>query len=982
MSSGDDDITVFSPVKPETKLQDPADIIKEVIPDFTENVYHDPMKSIPVLAKPKLGLTVNQLFTLMIGTLPADRICHRKPTSVMYNGVFVVDLSSVRCIDDLRADDNGVWTHAGKPRRKYHIRHDHEAPGVIYADPVEDSTPESEIFTLVRLYHHHKSTPEFQRRISYVLDHEGQKVQYAVVQYLFEGGNEVPVVIPPHGNSKKEKSSYRRTQKSTLSKVKKMSGTPKSLVSALYNEAGGSLGASSASELPRNRRQIYNSKYAMSSSTKPDKSDPLFELVQQCKADLLPGGRRFIRSVNFDTSPSCVLATDDQLQNIVRFCTNPGASCVLGIDPTFNLGKFYVTVTTFTYTHVVNKSTSKSPTFFGPMFVHTEKNYDAYYSFFSTLLKLEPTVRNVIAVGTDGEQALVKAIRSVFSEQTIHLRCFIHMKDNIRRKLTNMLLPESIREDMVRDIFGTQQGTVHVKGILDASDEGDFDHRLLALKEKWDSLEYSVHPHQEPQFYRWLLKNEANHMKLSMIGSVRESAGLGSPPAPYTTNRNESMNNVAKAHADYRQSDWVTLVNNMYDLVQNQSMEVEKAVYGMGEYVFKPAYKSLEIDSSKWFMMSCEQRQRHLKKVVTLQCTQFESSTPSSSGGHSHRSMSIQPEKSGIGTISSELLRRTWIKAEKLLNSSGSICPAPGMEDGVCVASETGSKPHIVSISKKGSLVCDEACLAWKSQRLCSHVLAVAEEKGCLNEFLISHRRAKIQGNYTAVCMHNQSKNVGKKPGYPKRKAKPGEKPDIDTYVDPLADVLASETASGTVVPEPHCFSSKSSSLSTSSGEYFAVSSQSSPLMSTNQVCQLNLHPQSITSSFQCSPLTVAPRVSRRSTQPTVVVSHPFEVKILTPAIKVCAGCRNGYTRGTDGTAPPPMDLCLVHKEQHLYYNVVNAKQQLSSLSNVHYHANTSCPKMRFPDFNPCTVHVPPEVKQKLQSLHRAFLQHTFGIEL
>ena len=112
-------------------------------------------------------------------------------------------------------------------------------------------------------------------------------------------------------------------------------------------------------------------------------------------------------------------------------------------------------------------------------------------------------------------------------------------------------------------------------------------------------------------------------MKMSMISCARESAALGSPPAPCTTIRNESINNVPKAHADYHQSDSVELVTIMYDLVQNQSIEVEKAVYGMGEYVFKPAYKSLEIDSSKWFMMSCEQRQRHLKRVTTLECTQF-----------------------------------------------------------------------------------------------------------------------------------------------------------------------------------------------------------------------------------------------------------------------------------------------------------------------------------------------------------------------
>ena len=69
-----------------------------------------------------------------------------------------------------------------------------------------------------------------------------------------------------------------------------------------------------------------------------------------------------------------------------------------------------------------------------------------------------------------------------------------------------------------------------------------------------------------------------------MISSIRNSAGLGSPSATYTTNQNESMNNVAKAHADYHQSDWVPLVSNTHALVENQSKEVEKVVYGTGEY--------------------------------------------------------------------------------------------------------------------------------------------------------------------------------------------------------------------------------------------------------------------------------------------------------------------------------------------------------------------------------------------------------------
>ena len=50
--------------------------------------------------------------------------------------------------------------------------------------------------------------------------------------------------------------------------------------------------------------------------------------------------------------------------------------------------------------------------FFGPMFVSTEKNYEAYHFFFSSLLKLEPRLSKIIGFGTDGEQAIVKAVKA------------------------------------------------------------------------------------------------------------------------------------------------------------------------------------------------------------------------------------------------------------------------------------------------------------------------------------------------------------------------------------------------------------------------------------------------------------------------------------------------------------------------------------------------------------------------------------------
>ena len=90
----------------------------------------------------------------------------------------VIDLSSVRCIDDLHADDNGVWIHGGKPRRKYIVDFDQSTSEVINATPVSDDAflEESNLFTPVRVYHRYQETPSFQRRISYVIDSKNQTV--------------------------------------------------------------------------------------------------------------------------------------------------------------------------------------------------------------------------------------------------------------------------------------------------------------------------------------------------------------------------------------------------------------------------------------------------------------------------------------------------------------------------------------------------------------------------------------------------------------------------------------------------------------------------------------------------------------------------------------------------------------------------------------------------------------------------------------
>ena len=104
------------------------------------------------------------------------------------------------------------------------------------------------------------------------------------------------------------------------------------------------------------------------------------------------------------------------------------------------------------------------------------------------------------------------------------------------------------------------------------------------------------------------------------------------------------------------------------------------------------------------------------------------------------------------------------------------------MPDSFCVASEGGGKPHVVTRNKKGVVVCDEACLGWRSQ-MCSYALAVAETMGCLDETVQGYRNLKQPTSYTATLTHGLSKDVGKKPGATSKRKGPANvfKPDIQT---------------------------------------------------------------------------------------------------------------------------------------------------------------------------------------------------------
>ena len=78
--------------------------------------------------------------------------------------------------------------------------------------------------------------------------------------------------------------------------------------------------------------------------------DPLFPVMVMCKESegaISDPSSRFVRMVCNNPEPMTVLAFDWSLADLERFCTNPQHHVILSVDPTFNLGSFQVTVTTY-----------------------------------------------------------------------------------------------------------------------------------------------------------------------------------------------------------------------------------------------------------------------------------------------------------------------------------------------------------------------------------------------------------------------------------------------------------------------------------------------------------------------------------------------------------------------------------------------------------------------------------------------------------
>ena len=296
-----------------------------------------------------------------------------------------------------------------------------------------------------------------------------------------------PVVVS-HGNSKTAQPYFPTLPSTTLDIKKKcVSSGPKEVASNIENSAGGILEATYPGQLPRNEQQISNFKRHTPVSTGQklscqSKSNELYSIMLQ--AHLEEGSKKFIRDVKAYPEPAIVLASEQQLLDLERFCCDSSHYSILTVDPTFSLGDFDVTPTTYRHLLLCSKRTCKPPVMLGPTMIHYRKNFSTYKFLASCMVAQNRNLVRLRAFGTDGEKPLIDAFLHEF-KFAVHLTCFNHVRRNIKDKLRDVKIPDDVQTEILNDIFGRKVGSTQLTGLVDSVSRYSFEEKLGTLISKW-----------------------------------------------------------------------------------------------------------------------------------------------------------------------------------------------------------------------------------------------------------------------------------------------------------------------------------------------------------------------------------------------------------------------------------------------------------------------------------------------------------------
>jgi transposase-like protein len=127
---------------------------------------------------------------------------------------------------------------------------------------------------------------------------------------------------------------------------------------------------------------------------------------------------------------------------------------------------------------MLETKTGSHPIYIGPGVLHKQKS--SYYVLPSLMVRHHPGTKNIPVYGTDGEVNISNALTSIFPN-AVHLRCDIHLKGNIKHKLSSL----NINKSAVREITADCDLEDACEGrLVDCTSENEFEQFIEKVKGK------------------------------------------------------------------------------------------------------------------------------------------------------------------------------------------------------------------------------------------------------------------------------------------------------------------------------------------------------------------------------------------------------------------------------------------------------------------------------------------------------------------
>lgn len=298
----------------------------------------------------------------------------------------------------------------------------------------------------------------------------------------------------------------------------------------------------------------------------------------------------------------------------------------------------------------------------------------------------------------------------------------------------------------------------------------------------------------------------------NMLRPIRLNAGLGNPPEAYYNNMPESANKVIKMGVNFRKSEMSEFNGKMEKVIQQQRRDCESAVINRGPYALADEFLHLQMSPEKWFSLNARQRESHLKKFWAEVPARKEDvqgdvddsdATEDNSALKIHQELSVSAEESGVAGVALLSLKEMFRQTAILLNKKDSIMEIPFKPLTFMVESDRG-RPHYVVRSESGKVTCDD-CPHYKSGKICSHSLAVAEKCDQLKNFLTWYKRSSHTLTTTSYVTCDSAPAVGRKSQKPSTsRGKGGRGQAINIVPRPSGDKQVSQPpAAPTFSPVP-----------------------------------------------------------------------------------------------------------------------------------------------------------------------------------